>query len=402
MENISNAHVGEEYGNNPTTTNEPLISKNQLKKALKRQRKEEYWATKKQEKKEEKRQRNESENKLSSTPSESESNDKSSNHPTIMSNRNESAIAKKQSKKSNQLEEFIRKCNQNFNVIIDCAFEDIHTEKAFKSMCQQVMFCYGFNRTHSHPVHIYVTGSSIHQSKETFNNLPTIATSSSLETIQNEFINESTASNTLVNPSKGHSLSSEKTTQKVFQHLAKCSSHNWVAFHEHAESYLALPQFTIERQNSSSSSSSCSLINNSDSSLINNSCSDTITSSDTKNQNANSATTTDHSSITATKQLVYLTSDATETLETLDPNCAYIIGGIVDRNSHKGITYEKAMTQGIRCAKLPIKEHVRMAATHVLTINHVFEILLTYSATQSWSESLKSVLPERKEFEAKS
>jgi tRNA (guanine9-N1)-methyltransferase len=42
------------------------------------------------------------------------------------------------------------------------------------------------------------------------------------------------------------------------------------------------------------------------------------------------------------KKLVYLTSDAEHTLETLDDNTAYIIGGIVDRNRLKGVTYNKA------------------------------------------------------------
>ena len=48
---------------------------------------------------------------------------------------------------------------------------------------------------------------------------------------------------------------------------------------------------------------------------------------------------------TRRRELVYLTSDAEETLEKLDPNCAYIIGGIVDRNRLKGITYAKAKAQ---------------------------------------------------------
>ena len=98
----------------------------------------------------------------------------------------------------------------------------------------------------------------------------------------------------------------------------------------------------------------------------------------------------------STKQLVYLTSDAEETLETLDPSCAYIIGGIVDRNRLKGITHKKAIAQGIRTAKLPIREHMQLFATHVLTVNHVVLILLNYAKCQNWPEALKSVIPERK------
>jgi len=100
------------------------------------------------------------------------------------------------------------------------------------------------------------------------------------------------------------------------------------------------------------------------------------------------------------RQLVYLSSDADEVLESLDPHCAYIIGGIVDRNRYKGITHQKALAQGLRVAKLPIKEHFAMSATHILTVNHVFEILLNFRSTGDWKASLEAVLPKRKNARA--
>jgi tRNA (guanine9-N1)-methyltransferase len=45
------------------------------------------------------------------------------------------------------------------------------------------------------------------------------------------------------------------------------------------------------------------------------------------------------------KELVYLTSDSPNIIEELSPRCAYIIGGIVDRNSFKGLTFKKASEQ---------------------------------------------------------
>lgn len=49
----------------------------------------------------------------------------------------------------------------------------------------------------------------------------------------------------------------------------------------------------------------------------------------------------------------------------------YIIGGIVDRNRLKGITYKKAVEQGIETGKLPLDQVVDMGvATRVLTVNH--------------------------------
>lgn len=96
------------------------------------------------------------------------------------------------------------------------------------------------------------------------------------------------------------------------------------------------------------------------------------------------------------KQLVYLTSDAEETLETLDPHCAYIIGGIVDRNKHKFATFNKAKSQNVRVAKLPIKENFALAATHILTVNHVYNILLNYAKYQDWVQAIREVMPARK------
>jgi tRNA (guanine9-N1)-methyltransferase len=105
--------------------------------------------------------------------------------------------------------------------------------------------------------------------------------------------------------------------------------------------------------------------------------------------------TEDAGRITCDKIPVYLTSEAEDTLETLDSSHIYIIGGIVDRNAHKGVAYEKAKQLGLRTAKLPIKEHFPHILT-VLTINHVVEILLKYNETQSWEQAIRAIIPERK------
>lgn len=45
---------------------------------------------------------------------------------------------------------------------------------------------------------------------------------------------------------------------------------------------------------------------------------------------------------------------------------------------------------------MPIREHLKLPSTHVLTINHVFDILLTYNLTRDWTSTLEKVLPQRK------
>ena len=97
------------------------------------------------------------------------------------------------------------------------------------------------------------------------------------------------------------------------------------------------------------------------------------------------------------KELIYLTSDASETLITVSKDCAYIIGGIVDRNRLRNITYQKAVALGIRTAKLPIRENIDLKSTHVLTVNHVFEILLNFQAENDWKIAIEKVIPSRKE-----
>jgi len=94
--------------------------------------------------------------------------------------------------------------------------------------------------------------------------------------------------------------------------------------------------------------------------------------------------------------LVYLTADSTNVCDDLDPTKVYIIGGIVDHNRLKGITLKKANEQGIATAQLPIGKFVQMASRKVLTVNHVFEVLVNYKRTNSWETAFQKALPKRK------
>jgi tRNA (guanine9-N1)-methyltransferase len=72
----------------------------------------------------------------------------------------------------------------------------------------------------------------------------------------------------------------------------------------------------------------------------------------------------------------------------------------VDRNRLKGITYEKAVAENIETAKLPLDECIKMmgnSKTKVLTVNHVFEILLKFAESSSWVNAFQTTLPERKD-----
>lgn len=104
--------------------------------------------------------------------------------------------------------------------------------------------------------------------------------------------------------------------------------------------------------------------------------------------------------VVAKEDLVYLTSDSPNVLTELDQSKAYVIGGLVDHNHHKGITFEKAKELGIAHAQLPLGSFVKMNTRKVLTVNHVFEILLSYLEKENWQDAFFTILPQRKGAEA--
>ena len=95
-------------------------------------------------------------------------------------------------------------------------------------------------------------------------------------------------------------------------------------------------------------------------------------------------------------EVIYLTSDSPDTLTELKPYSTYIIGGLVDKNRHKGICYKRAMDRNIKTAKLPIGEYLHMASRFVLATNHVNEIMLRWLEMGDWGGAFVRVLPKRK------
>ena len=102
------------------------------------------------------------------------------------------------------------------------------------------------------------------------------------------------------------------------------------------------------------------------------------------------------------KDIVYLTRDSDNVLPSSEElvkeagKKVYIIGGLVDHNTHKGLTLKMANQEGISHARLPIQEHMKMLKTQVLTVNHVFELMLLVSQSTPWPDALKTIIPMRK------
>jgi tRNA (guanine9-N1)-methyltransferase len=95
-------------------------------------------------------------------------------------------------------------------------------------------------------------------------------------------------------------------------------------------------------------------------------------------------------------EIIYLSSDSPNTLTELKPYSTYIIGGLVDKNRHKGVCYQKATELGIKTAKLPIGDYLRMASRPVLATNHVIEIMVKWLELGDWGEAFMKVIPQRK------
>ena len=95
-------------------------------------------------------------------------------------------------------------------------------------------------------------------------------------------------------------------------------------------------------------------------------------------------------------EIIYLTSDSPDTLTELKPFSTYIVGGLVDKNRHKGICYKTALDKGIKTAKLPIGEYMTMQSRFVLATNHVVEIMIKWLECGDWGQAFMQVIPKRK------
>ncbi|XP_037539041.1 tRNA methyltransferase 10 homolog B [Nematolebias whitei] len=102
--------------------------------------------------------------------------------------------------------------------------------------------------------------------------------------------------------------------------------------------------------------------------------------------------------------VVYLTPDAEEALQTVDADKVYVLGGLVDESIQKKLSLSRARELSVRTARLPIDEHmvkrnnVKNFHSKILAVNQVFDILLTFSETGSWTQALQAWFPAGKGY----
>ncbi|OTB01968.1 hypothetical protein M426DRAFT_323054 [Hypoxylon sp. CI-4A] len=96
------------------------------------------------------------------------------------------------------------------------------------------------------------------------------------------------------------------------------------------------------------------------------------------------------------RSIVYLTADSPYTINRLEPNTSYVIGGLIDKNREVGLCYKVGVENNVRTAKLPIHDYMVMQSRYVLATNHVMEIMLGWLETGDWGEAFMKAIPSRK------
>ncbi|XP_043092580.1 tRNA methyltransferase 10 homolog C [Puntigrus tetrazona] len=96
------------------------------------------------------------------------------------------------------------------------------------------------------------------------------------------------------------------------------------------------------------------------------------------------------------RDLVYLTADSKQVLQEFDHSKVYIIGALVDRSVHTGLSMANAKRQRLATARLPLDEYLNWErGAKTLTLDQMMRIMITLKETGSWEKALEFV-PKRK------
>ncbi len=99
--------------------------------------------------------------------------------------------------------------------------------------------------------------------------------------------------------------------------------------------------------------------------------------------------------------IIYLTPDSPNVMETLDNSKVYVLGGLVDENIQVGHTYRRAQELKLETARLPIDLYMDKTLPEVhccLPVNQVVGILLDIQDGKNWATALEMHIPSRKGY----
>ncbi|RDW73899.1 hypothetical protein BP5796_07341 [Coleophoma crateriformis] len=270
---------------------------------------------------------------------------------------------------------FFRPVQTPVGLILDCDFNDLMTDKELISLGAQLTRCYSDNRTSPYRSHVYISswGGKLQTRFETVLANTQLGWKG-VRFTDMDFVAAATELHDIMKGPTGGKLVGAFTPPASSQDGMKASA------------VAPEPAAAIAAVGSETASSS----------------------TDAKASRNEASTSEDQSrsidtpeaqpqSIPTSPSIVYLTADSPNTIDRLSPYTSYIIGGIVDKNRHKGLCYKRACERGIPTAKLPIGEYMTMQSRTVLTVNHVVEIMLKWLEKGDWGEAFLSVIPKRKE-----
>ena len=95
------------------------------------------------------------------------------------------------------------------------------------------------------------------------------------------------------------------------------------------------------------------------------------------------------------EELIYLSPDAEEELETIEKDKVYIIGGLVDKTVRKFASLIRARALNIKCAKLPIAKFMGLTRRKPLNIDTVVLLLAEMVEVKDWEKAFLKVCPKR-------
>ncbi|KAI1413476.1 hypothetical protein F5Y13DRAFT_198781 [Hypoxylon sp. FL1857] len=228
-------------------------------------------------------------------------------------------------------------------IILDCQFEKYMMEKELVSLGNQVTRCYSDNRNAKHPVHMFISsyGGQMKERNETVlgnqhKNWKNI------HFVEGDFVEAAAQAKTLMN---------KMGEDHLIDVLARGGEGDAISLSKPSEDSK-------------------------------------------KKQRA--ALIPDPEPDDVDKSIVYLTADSPYTIDRLEPNTCYVIGGLIDKNREKGLCYKIARQRNVRTAKLPIGDFMVMTSRHILATNHVMEIMLQWLETGDWRSAFMKVIPQRK------
>ncbi|KAK8113937.1 hypothetical protein PG999_006006 [Apiospora kogelbergensis] len=229
------------------------------------------------------------------------------------------------------------------SIILDCQYESYMEKNEMVSLANQITRCYSDNRTAEFPVHLAVSsyGGALRQRHETVLHNQQLAWRD-IEFVEDDFMGAAhQARETMAGPEGG----------KVVDQLKVGEGKDSLSWEEPSTASQARKKGAPEPEPEAED---------------------------------------------VDKSVVYLTADSPYTLDRIEPNTTYVVGGIIDRNRHKGLCYKVARDRKVRTAKLPIGEFMVLLDRHVLATNHVVEIMLRWLETGDWGEAFTKVIPTRK------